>query len=125
MSATTPHPTPAVSGTPSPVLTATNTMEADDNKITSSGSTVNGDAVDNKRGLGSGSNSLNTATEEHVREASGYIEDEHANHPLAKLGNVRKHVLLLIFSIATFVDVCEYPDGMEAMGSVRKRRTRG
>jgi hypothetical protein len=27
-------------------------------------------------------------------------------HPLAQLGNVRKNVLLFIFAIATFVDIC-------------------
>ncbi len=32
--------------------------------------------------------------------------DQHAEHPLAQLGNARKNFLLVIFAIATFVDVC-------------------
>jgi hypothetical protein len=32
--------------------------------------------------------------------------NQHAPHPLAALGGARKHFLLLIFSIASFVDVC-------------------
>lgn len=32
-----------------------------------------------------------------------------ALHPLAQLSSARKHALLAIFSIANFVDVCEFP----------------
>jgi hypothetical protein len=32
--------------------------------------------------------------------------NEHEQHALATLGSARKHFLLLIFSIASFVDVC-------------------
>jgi hypothetical protein len=31
---------------------------------------------------------------------------DHSVHPLAQLSNIRKNVLLLIFAISTFVDVC-------------------
>lgn len=50
---------------------------------------------------------LVTAKNERAAEVGEYEADP--EHPLAVLSSVRKHVLLLIFSIATFVDVCEYP----------------
>ncbi|OCF33013.1 efflux protein EncT [Kwoniella heveanensis BCC8398] len=36
----------------------------------------------------------------------GATDSEHYNHPLAKLGQNRKNFLLFIFSIASFVDIC-------------------
>lgn len=42
-------------------------------------------------------------------------------HPLAQLSNLRKHVLLVIFTVATFVDVCEYSRGWPKPKVPRKR----
>lgn len=44
------------------------------------------------------------------RDASSTAISAHdpEQHALAKLSSVKKHVLLLVFSIATFVDVCEF-----------------
>lgn len=36
---------------------------------------------------------------------NGYVQD--TSHGLASLGQGRKNLLLLIFSVATFVDVCK------------------
>lgn len=33
--------------------------------------------------------------------------DAHGQDPLASLSSVRKHILLIVFAIATFVDVCK------------------
>ena len=52
----------------------------------------------------------NMTDKEAQQESTGHESEEskegHAQHPLAQLGNARKNSLLIIFAIASFVDVC-------------------
>lgn len=36
----------------------------------------------------------------------GDVDSQHKEHPLAQMSPVRKNVLLLLFSVAVFVDIC-------------------
>jgi len=58
-----------------------------------------------------------TSKDPSVVEQAPSQDHDPAQHPLAQLSNVRKHVLLAIFSVANFVDVCEFEGWMWLTGS--------